>query len=140
MNQQIVNFEELFDKVKCNGVYLCEDVHTSDRLKFGGGYKRKGIFIEYSKNFIDSLKAYHSRQKTLEVSSFTKTVDSIHYYDSVVVVEKKTRSEKSGQLSFKYIEIGKSLWGKRIVRFKNKTITVLNKTLQFLRLRDVFLK
>ncbi len=144
MNQQIASFEELFDKVKSNGVYLCEDIHTSYILKFGGGYKRKGTFIEYSKNFIDYLNAYHSRQKTLEVSSFTKTVDSIHYYDSIVVVEKKTKkkpiSEKSGQLSFKYVETEKSLWGKRIVRCKNKTLTSLNKMLQFLRLRDVFLK
>lgn len=53
MHQQIVSYEELFDHVKNNGVYLCEDVLTSYWLKYGGGNKRKGTFIEYSKNFID---------------------------------------------------------------------------------------
>ena len=100
MKQQIVSFEELFNHVKVDGVYLCEDLHTSYWLNFGGGYKRRGTFIEYSKKFIDYLNAFHSRQKNLKVNSFTKTVDSIHYYDSIIVIEKKEIAppylEKSG--------------------------------------------
>ena len=93
MLQQIVSFEELFDHIKPDGLYLCEDVHTSYWKGYGGGHKRVGTFIEYSKNFIDKLNAYHSRQKSLPVSSFTRSVDSIHYYDSIVVIEKRPKSE-----------------------------------------------
>ena len=91
MLQQIVSFEELFDHVKPDGVYLCEDLHTSYWKEYGGGLKRQGTFIEYSKNFIDQLNAYHSTQESFPVSSFTKSVDSIHYYDSILVIEKKPR-------------------------------------------------
>lgn len=79
MTQQIVTYEELFDHVKDNGVYLCEDLHTSYGMQFGGGHKRNGTFIEYSKNFIDFLNAYHSEQKSLKANVFTESVDSIHY-------------------------------------------------------------
>jgi len=89
MLQQIVSFEELFDHVKPDGVYLCEDMHTSYWAKFGGGYKRRGSFIEYSKNFIDWLNAYNSHEKALKVSKFTSSVNSLHYYDSMLVIEKK---------------------------------------------------
>ena len=64
MVQQIVSFEELFDYVKEDGVYLCEDLHTSYWIEYSGGHKRRGTFIEYSKNFIDYLNAYHSQQKS----------------------------------------------------------------------------
>ena len=104
MEQQIVSFEVLFDHVRNDGVYLCEDLHTSYWPKFGGGYKREGSFIEYSKNFIDQLNAYHSKQRGLKVNKFTKNVDSIHYYDSILVLEKKQRrkpyDEETGQPSF----------------------------------------
>jgi hypothetical protein len=97
MEQQIVSYEVLFDHVLDNGVYLCEDLHTSYWPKFGGGYKKEGSFIEYSKDFIDQLNAYHSKQSGLEVSDFTKSVDSIHYYDSMLVIEKKKKSKPFDQ-------------------------------------------
>jgi len=93
MSQQIATFEELFSKVKPDGVYLCEDSHTSYRLVYGGGHERNGTFIEYSKRLIDALNAYHSEQSSLKVTEFTKTVNSIHFYDSVVVIEKKARGQ-----------------------------------------------
>lgn len=89
MLQQIVSFEELFGYVKPDGVYLCEDLHTSYWMRYGGGFKRRGSFIEYSKNFIDQLNAYHSEQESLKVDSFTTSVNSLHYYDSMLVIEKK---------------------------------------------------
>ena len=93
MKQQITSYEELFDHVKPEGVYLCEDLHTSYWQKWGGGYRRRNTFIEYSKNFIDSLNAFHSKQKRLKISNFTKSVDSVHYYDSVIVIEKRIKEE-----------------------------------------------
>lgn len=89
MGQQIATFEELFPKIDSNGVYLCEDIHTSYWKKFGGGYKKKSSFIEYSKNFIDDINAWHSKEpRKLKISDFTRTVDSLHFYDSVLVIEK----------------------------------------------------
>lgn len=104
MQQQIVSFEELFYKIKDDGVYLCEDCHTSYWYKFGGGYKRWGSFIEYSKNWIDYINAYHSKSWRLKVNKFTDTARSLHYYDSIVVVEKspvkKPFSSQTGEFSY----------------------------------------
>ena len=89
MKQQITTFEELYGHIGVNGIYLCEDLHTSYWNSFGGGYKRKGSFIEYSKNFIDYLNAWHSKTKKLVVTNFTRTTESLHYYDGILVIEKK---------------------------------------------------
>ncbi len=104
MEQQIITFEELFDHIKEDGVYVCEDLHTSYWFEYGGGHKRKGTFIEYSKNFIDYLNAFHSKQNSLKVNSFTKSVHSIHYYDSMLIVEKRNMTppydEQRGEATF----------------------------------------
>ena len=106
MLQQIVSFEELFGHIKPDGVYLCEDLHTSYFRDYGGGLKRRGSFIEYSKNFIDYLHAWHSRQNSLKVNSFTRTVHSLHYYDSILVIEKRPmvqpHSSKTGTQTIPY--------------------------------------
>ncbi|BAU52661.1 class I SAM-dependent methyltransferase [Mucilaginibacter gotjawali] len=88
MQQQIVSFEELFDHIKPDGTYLCEDLHTSYWDNFGGGYKLPGTFIEYSKELIDKLNAWHFK-KAEEIDSFTKSASSMHYYDSMLVIEKR---------------------------------------------------
>ena len=96
MKQQINTFEELFPQIEPNGVYLCEDLHTSYWNNWGGGVKRDGTFIEYSKNFIDYIHAWHSEnQKALSVSEFTKSVHSLHYYDSILVIEKRPMERPS---------------------------------------------
>ena len=103
MKQQITTFELLFDKVKEDGIYLCEDLHTSYFKYFGGGYKKKRSFIEYSKNFVDKIHAWHT--KKIPIDDFTKSVQSIHYYDSIIVIEKRPMSApfdiKSGLPSIK---------------------------------------
>jgi len=93
MQQQIVSFEELFRHIKEDGVYLCEDTHTSYWKYYEGGYKKKGTFMEYTKDLIDYLNAYHSRSKRLCVSDFTRSAGSIHFYDSIVVIEKQKRDK-----------------------------------------------
>jgi hypothetical protein len=104
MRQQIHTFEELFPLVTDNGVYLVEDLHTSYWSDWGGGVRRNGTFIEYSKDFIDRIHAWHSREpKRLAVSAFTRSVHSLHYYDSVLVIEKRPMQapthERIGQSS-----------------------------------------
>ncbi len=88
MQQQIVSFEELYDHVKEDGLYLVEDLHTSYWKHYGGGYKNKHSFIEYSKHFIDLLHAWHAEDEKLKVNEFSTSCYALHYYDSVLVVEK----------------------------------------------------
>lgn len=89
MRQQIATFEELFGRISENGVYLCEDLCTSYWPNWGGGYGRKKTFIEYSKRFIDGINAWHSKSNALLVTDFTRSAHSLHYYDSVLVIEKQ---------------------------------------------------
>lgn len=92
MQQQIVTFEELYPHVDANGVYLCEDLHTSYWSDYGGGHLKSDTFIEYSKALIDQLNAWHARQdgrQPLNVTAFTKTTHSLHFYDSILVAEKR---------------------------------------------------
>ena len=99
MKQQIATFEELYGHIDEVGVYLCEDMHTSYYRKHGCGYKKKGTFVEYSKNFIDYINAWHSEHKKLAVTEFTRTTQSLHYYDSVLVIEKKPMEKPYNLLS-----------------------------------------
>jgi len=87
-DQQINTFEILFPHLSSNGVYVCEDLHTSYWHKeFRGGVGKRGTFIEYSKKLIDALNAWHYQT---EVSSFTRTAHSLHFYDSMLVIEKRS--------------------------------------------------
>jgi 23S rRNA U2552 (ribose-2'-O)-methylase RlmE/FtsJ len=146
MYQQITSFEVLFDHIKNNGIYLCEDLHTSYWVNMGGGHKRKGTFIEYSKNLIDYLNAYHSRQKSLNVNKYTKTINSLHYYDSILVIEKAKRHKPSSQIIGNLPFSNNSPmdtrlnWKKRLshtIMF-NKTITCINKALRFCGLKNLY--
>lgn len=88
MNQQIATFEEMYPHLAEDGVYLCEDLMTSYWQKYDGGYKNPGTFIEYSKNFIDALNARYSLSPDLKIDSLTSSIRSVHYYDSMIVLEK----------------------------------------------------
>jgi hypothetical protein len=90
MEQQIVAFEELYPHVQPNGVYLCEDMHTSLMPQFGGRYRGQGTFLEFSKALVDKLHAWHSTEpQALAVDEFTRTTFALHFYDSVLVAEKR---------------------------------------------------
>jgi hypothetical protein len=93
MDQQKITFEELYGHVKIDGLYLCEDLHTSYWDAYDGGYKKAGSFIEYSKDFIDKLNAWHLNDTKIKVDQFTRTTYSLHYYDSILLIEKKEINE-----------------------------------------------
>lgn len=91
MLQQKITFEEMYEHLKDGGIYLCEDLHTSYWPgHFGGGYKNENTFIEYSKRLIDQLNAWYSQESNFTVDEFTKTAFSMHYYDSILVIEKRS--------------------------------------------------
>lgn len=89
MDQQIHTFEELFPHVDPHGVYLCEDIHTSYEAFYGGGYRKRGTFVEYSKDLVDRMNAWRSETKRLKVGDFTRSAYSLHFYESVLVIEKR---------------------------------------------------
>lgn len=105
MKQQINTFEAMFEHIKYDGIYMCEDVHTSYWNEYKGGFKNKNTFIEYTKNIIDDLNAWHSRSKKLKVNNFTESISAIHFYDSIVVIEKSKISppsrKQTGQATLK---------------------------------------
>jgi hypothetical protein len=105
MDQQIATFEELFHHVSEDGVYLCEDVHTSYFAEYGGGLRRAETFVEYSKRLIDQLNAWFTRDpEELEVDDFTLAAHSLHFYPSVIVIEKQQmempQEKKTGMPAF----------------------------------------
>ncbi len=115
MEQQIVTLEEIYDHIKDDGLYWCEDVGTSYWPEtYGGGYKKKTSYIEYTKNIIDYLNANSAIKKdSLEINKYTNTAYSICFHENVVVIEKKIRPK----IYQKYLEalIGINLnYGKRI--------------------------
>ncbi len=144
MRQQIVTFEEMFDAVNESGVYLCEDTHTSYWLEYGGGYKRHGTFIEYTKNFIDYINAYHSEQKLFKPNSFTHSVDSVHYYDSIVVIEKRKRdkplNEMAGTISFPRHLPPEGRYNIYKTLVREKSLIAINKFLRFFRFGGFILR
>jgi hypothetical protein len=93
MTQQIVTFEELFPHLQPQGVYLCEDLHTSYMPSYGGGFRKEGTFVERAKSLVDSLHGWYADDpvvdRAVKVDDFTRSAHSIHFYDSVVAIEKR---------------------------------------------------
>lgn len=88
MDQQIITFTEMFPHIAENGIYLCEDLHTSYWANFGGGYKKPTTFIEFSKNFVDCINAWYHFDLDQD-HIYTRSMHSLHYYDSMLVIEKE---------------------------------------------------
>jgi Methyltransferase domain len=105
MAQQITSFEELYPHVQPQGVYLCEDLHTSYFPPYGGGYRKDGTFIQYATRLVDQLHAWYSTEPDrFRVDEITRSTHGLHFYDSVLVVEKRPiaapTSSKTGNPSF----------------------------------------
>ena len=140
---QIISFEYLFKFITLGGVYLVEDTHTSYWVEYGGGKKRNGTFLEFSKKVIDSLYARYSEQKGFKVDYYTENLYSIHFYDSIVCFDKQKtqnkftlkRGVKEPDRISKYSELKKSIFFK----FSYTILLSLNKILQFFNLSGFIL-
>ena len=86
----IETFNLLYRRVSPNGVYLVEDTHTNywKEWKWSGGLQKSDTFMEFSKNKIDEINAVHTKG-ALQATEFTAITDSITFYDSIVVFEKR---------------------------------------------------
>lgn len=94
MHEQIITFEAMFPRLKEGGLYIVEDLHTSYSEKHGGGLEKPDTFVEYSKNWIDYMHGWHKRfNEDLEPNYYTENIAGMHYFDSIVVLEKKRRSK-----------------------------------------------
>jgi cephalosporin hydroxylase len=87
MEQQIATFEELYPHLQPEGVYVCEDIHTSYMAEYGGGYLRQGSFVELAKGLIDRLHAWYTDGP--EIDAFTHSTFGLHFYGTVMVAEKR---------------------------------------------------
>lgn len=89
MAQQITTLEELYAHVKPDGVLLVEDTHTSYWRSYGGGLRAPHTFMETAKRLVDDLNAWHTQDPhSLAPNPFTESTRSMHFYDSIVVIEK----------------------------------------------------
>ena len=96
MDQQILTFEKIFPKLCLNGVYICEDCHTSYMQYNGGGLNVKGSFISYAKSYIDVIHSSWWEEMNADLEQrkkIGKDLTSVHFYDSIVVFEKFGKTE-----------------------------------------------
>jgi ubiquinone/menaquinone biosynthesis C-methylase UbiE len=120
----IETFKIMFPRIKNGGLYVVEDLHTSYWRNFGGGCRKKGSSIEYFKNLVESLNSYYihpfeflgtfakyfSRdfrnrikrilkkeavKKHFNGTDYSKTIESITFYDSICAVKKFSSSRNT---------------------------------------------
>lgn len=91
---QKTTFDCMFPHLQDNGLYVCEDTHSSYFKEHGGEYGGGHTYLEYIKCFVDDINAFHSATDKLKISYNTLNMGGIHFYDSMVVVEKKYRKNR----------------------------------------------
>lgn len=86
-SHQRTSFETLFPFLEHGGLYIIEDTHTSYwQYDYEGGYRKRGTAIEYFKQLIDDM---HGWYHDVPVDALIRdNVQSIRFYDSIIVVEK----------------------------------------------------
>lgn len=93
------SFLTLFKSLTPSGIYLAEDLHTCYWPEYGGGYRKKGTFVENLKSMIDDIHALHSLDtEEFQIGWFTLTVKAMHFHDSIAVVEKTELWDEKGKV------------------------------------------
>lgn len=142
MEQQLNTFDILFPILNDGGIFIVEDIESSYRNMYGGGPKRNGTFIEFSKNIVDSINANHSDFITLKPNWFSKNIEYVHFYNNVVVFRKKKienfpkNIRNTGMLT---IDKDKRHKVPKLKLFASSIISVINKFLGYLRLRPFYI-
>lgn len=103
MNQLITSFEVLYPCLKEGGIYLLEDLHTCYWYNYGGGFEKPDTLIEYSKHFIDKMHAWYSESDRLKPDYYTKNIYGMHYYDSILIFDKKVIVQPESHMSGNYV-------------------------------------
>jgi hypothetical protein len=86
---QISSFEYLFRHgLSEGGVYMVEDCFTSYWRRFGGGLRKRGTFIEYSKNVIDEINFWHLENPPAQRTWRTDMIEAVEFRSAVVAFRK----------------------------------------------------
>lgn len=85
MEQQLTTARALLPQMPADSVYIVEDTHTSYWPEYGGGRCAPGTFLEWVKDLVDEVNAYHWSADA--VDSFGVSIDAVHVHDSVVVLD-----------------------------------------------------
>ena len=114
MDHISTTFHFLYPQLSKSGIYMVEDLHAAYWSEYGGGFRKKGTFIELCKDLIDELNADHCRDM-LASTDFSKTTLSMHFYDSVVVFERGAHTKKfAPRIGVSEPEAESQPWSKRL--------------------------
>ena len=142
MEQQLNTFKILFPILNDGGIYIVEDVESSYQNMYGGGPKRNGTFIEFSKNLIDLINANHSDFINLKPNWYSKNIEFIHYYNNVVVFKKKSIEKFPINIRNRgVLTLNKDKRSKvpKLKLFASSVISIINKILGYLRLKPLYI-
>lgn len=86
-------FDFLYPNMPREALYVVEDTHASYWPRWGGGLGVPATFIERMKRIVDELHAGNPHNKAqighdLPCSEIGRLTRAVHFYDSIVVVEK----------------------------------------------------
>lgn len=115
MYQQKSTFIAMYPHVKADGIFMIEDLHTNYYAQDYGGNPNPDIpldaehatFLEYSYRLIHWLHGHrffasscvgceaYREKHFAQMADFCRSVNSISYYESLMVVEKGTRMRKA---------------------------------------------
>lgn len=89
MHEQIITFEMVWPHISENGVYICEDTHTSYWEEYGA-VQDATTFIEYSKRAVEVLHRNHIRTARTHspMIKMLRDLHSVSFFDSMVVFRK----------------------------------------------------
>jgi hypothetical protein len=88
-SHQRITLDALFPLLNPDGVYICEDLHTAYWPTYEGAYGKSSNFIEVGKRIVDDIHTdFHSRKARI-IADAARTVDGVHFYNSMVVIEKR---------------------------------------------------
>ena len=94
MHQQKTSFVELWAHLSDGGLYIVEDTHSSYWPGFGGGFREKNSFIEFSKDLVDRFHSWYTDQDDIfPFHPIAKQLASVQFYDSMVIFEKSLKKE-----------------------------------------------
>lgn len=90
------SFDALFPLLADGGLYVVEDLQCAYWTKFGGGYRRRGTFIETAKSIVDDMHHWWHNAGP-KVPACSGQVAAIHFHDSIVVIEKSKNLKRPVQ-------------------------------------------
>jgi len=108
MNSHVIySFENLWNHVKNNGIYVVEDACTSYWFDYGGTYKGPNTTIEYFKNIVDEVNYHgqilyhkhnvHARRddwhyehyKNSGILNYGMQIESINFLNAIIIINKR---------------------------------------------------